>query len=129
MDVEGVAQGLVEPDPAVEVEMTHSLWLEERGGNSDQVVAADDALIGKALRRPDFNFRADTTDRSGDRSACNRREDGDGSVSGEDADGSPPGWWSQVRPDDVAAFYHSGAVTDASRAAAETMAGSWGRLR
>jgi hypothetical protein len=109
--------------------MTNGLWLEERDGNGDQVVAADDALIGKALRRPDFDFRTYATDPSGDRCARTRGEDSDGSVSGEDADRPPPGWWPQVCPDDVAAFYHSGAVSDASRDAAETMAGSCGSLR
>ncbi len=109
--------------------MTDGLWLEERGGNGDQVVAADDALIGKALCRPDFNLGTDTTDSSCDRGAGESSEDGYSGVSGQDADRPPPGWRPQVRPDDVAALYHSGAVSDASRDAAETIAGSWGSLR
>ena len=109
--------------------MTNGFRVEERGGNGDQVVAADDALIGKALRGSDFNLRMDTTDRSCNRRAGNRGEDGDRGVSGERANGPPPGGWSQVRPYDVAALYHSGAVSDASREAAATMAGSCGSLR
>jgi hypothetical protein len=56
-------------------------------------------------------------------------EDGDRCVSGEDTDGSPARWWPQVRPYDVTALYHSGAVSAGSRDAAETIAGSWGTLR
>jgi hypothetical protein len=129
LDVEGVAQGLVEPDPGVEVEMTNGLWLQERGRNGDQVVTADDALIGQALGRPDFNLGTDTTDGSCDRGAGESSEDGDSRVSGQDADRPPPGGRPQVGPYDVAALYHSGTVSDASRDAAETIAGSWGSLR
>jgi hypothetical protein len=92
-------------------------------------VAADDALIGKAMSGSEFNLRTDATDRSGDRGARDRGEDGDRCVSGEDTDGSPARWWPQVRPYDVTALYHSGAVSAASREAAETIAGSWGTLR
>ena len=129
LNVEGIAEGLVESDPAVEVEVTDGFWLEKRDRNCDQVVAADDTLIGKALIGPDFNLRADTTDRSGDRRARNRGENGDGSVTSEDADGPPPGPWAQISPDNVAALYHSGAVSEASLEAAETMAGCCGCLR
>ena len=49
LNVEGVPQGPVETDPAVEVEMTNGFWVEEPDRNGDQVVAADDAPIRKAL--------------------------------------------------------------------------------
>lgn len=104
-------------------------FCEKRGGNRDQVVAADDALIGKPFGGPDFNLRAETADRAGDRRARDRGQDGDCRVTGEDANGTPPSRWPQVSPRDVAAFYHSGAVSEASREAAETMAGSCGSLR
>jgi len=129
LDVEGVAEGLVEPDPAVDVELPNGFRVEKYGGNRDQVVAADDALIRKALVRPDLNFRADTTHSSRDGCTRDRGEDNDRGVTGEDADGPPPGGWSQVGPYDVAPLYHSGAVSEASREAAETMAGSCGTLR
>ena len=129
MDVEGVSEGLVELDPAVEVKVTHVFGVEECGGNGDQVVAVDDALVKKTLRGPDIDFRTNTADGSGDRRASDRGDDSDSGIAGEDADGPPPSWRSQVRPYDVAALYHSGAVSDASRAAAETMAGSCGSLR
>lgn len=109
--------------------MTNGLRVEEGGGNGDQVVAADDTLIGQALRGSDFNLGADTADRSCDRRAGDSAQDGDSGVSGEHADGSPPGWWSQVCPYDVPSRYHLGAVSAASREAAETMAGSCGTLR
>lgn len=129
LDVEGVPQSLVQVGPAFEVKMTDWFGVEERDGNGDQVVAADDALIGKALCQSNFNLRTDTTDRSGDRRAGDRAQDGDRGVSREHADGSPPGWWSQISPYDVPPRYHSGAVSAASREAADTMAGSWGSLR
>lgn len=129
LDVQGVAQGLVEPGPGGEVELADGFWVQDGGGDGDQVVAVDDALIGQALSGPDFDLRADTSDRSGDRRAGDSGEDCDSGVSRKYADGSPPGWWTEVSPDDVAALYHSGAVSDASLDAAETIAGSWGTLR
>jgi hypothetical protein len=129
LDVEGVTEGLVEPDPGFEVELADVFWVEKRGGNGYQVVAADDAGIGNALGGPDSNLRADTADRSGDRRAGDGGEHLDGGVTGEDADGPPPGWRSQVGPNDVTALYHSGAVSEASREVAETIAGSWGNRR
>jgi hypothetical protein len=129
LDIEGVAQSLVKLDPGVEVKVASWFRVEECGGNGDQVVATDDALIGQALGGPDFDLGTDATDRSGDRRAGDRREDGDRGVPGEDTDGPPPRWCPQVRPDDVAALYHSGTVSAASREAAETIAGSWGTLR
>jgi hypothetical protein len=129
LDIEGVAQGLVEPDPGVEVEVADWFWVEERDGDGDQVVAADDALIGKALGWADFNLGTDTADRSSDGRAGDRAEDGDRRVPGEDTNGPPARGWPQVRPYDVAALYHSGAMSAASREAAETIAGSWGTFR
>jgi hypothetical protein len=120
---------LVELDPALDVEVANWVWVEQRGRDGDEVVAADDALIGKTLGQPDFNLGSDASDRSGGGRAGDRGEDGDRCVSGEHAERSSPGWWSQVGPHHVAAFYHSGAVSGASRAAAETIAGSWGSLR
>jgi hypothetical protein len=81
-------------------------------------------LIGQALGRPKFDLRTDAPDRSGDRRARDRGEDGDRGIPGEDTDGPSPRWWPQVCPYDVAALYHSGAVSAASRDAAETIAGS-----
>jgi hypothetical protein len=129
LNVEGVAEGSVEPDPGFEVELADAFWVEKRGGDRYQVVAADDAGIGKAHGGPDFNLGADTTDRSSDRRAGNGGEHLDGGVTGQDADRPPPGRRSQVGPDDVTALYHSGAVSEASLEAAETIAGSWGNRR
>lgn len=129
MDVKGIAEGLVEPDSSFEVELADAFFVEEGGGNRYQVVAADDAGFWKALGGANLNFGTDTADRSCNRGAGDRGEDGDGGVASEDADRPPPGRRSQVGPDDVTAFYHSGAVSEASREAAETMAGSWGSLR
>src|SRR5579872_3934451 len=97
LDIEGVAQRLVKPDPGVDVEMTNGLRVQERGRNGDQAVAADDALIGQALGGPDLNFRADTADGSRDRRAGDGCEDSDRGVASEDTDGPPPGGWPQVR--------------------------------
>ena len=91
LDVEGVAEGSVQLDSGFEVELADAFWVEKRGGNRYQVVAADDAVIGKALGGSDFDFGADTADRSGDRGAGDGGEHLDGGVTGEDADGPPPG--------------------------------------
>jgi hypothetical protein len=92
LDIEGVAERLVEPDPGVKVEVANWFWVEERGGDGDQVVAADDALIGQALGGPDCNLGTDTTDRSGDRRARDGSENRYRCVSGKDTDGPPAGW-------------------------------------
>jgi hypothetical protein len=62
LNVEGVAPGLVEPDPGVEIELADSFCVEKRDRKRHQVVAVDDALIGKTPGGPDFDLRADTTD-------------------------------------------------------------------
>jgi hypothetical protein len=56
LDVERVTERLVEPDPAVEIEVTYGFLVEQRDRNGDQVVATDDALIAKALGGREFNF-------------------------------------------------------------------------
>lgn len=38
------------------MEIANGFWIEKRGGNGDQIVAADDARIGKAQRGSDFNL-------------------------------------------------------------------------
>lgn len=129
LNVEGVAKRLVKLDSGFEIELTDGFCINKRDGDRYQVVAADDAAIGKAHGLSDLDLGADTANRSGDRRAGDGGENGDGSITGQDTDGPPPRWWSQVGPEDVAAFYHSGAVSAASREAAETIAGSWGSLR
>jgi hypothetical protein len=128
-DIEGIADRLVESDPAVEVEMSDRFGVEQGHRDGDQVVAADDASFGQPFCSPYLDFRANTPDCAGDRSAGDRCEDFDCSVPSKHADWSPSRWWPQISPNDVAAGYHSGAVWAASREAAVTMAGSWGSRR
>ena len=129
LNVEGVAEGLVQPDQTVEFEAAHRFGVDKRGGDRDQVVAADNTPIREALGGPDLDLGADTTNRPSDWRARDRSEDCDGSVTGDHADRPSPGRWSQVSPYDVASCYHSGAVSDARREAAETIVGSCGSLR
>ena len=102
---------------------------EEALRNPMETLLATAKLLTTALFWSNFDFGTDASDRSSNRRAGDRREDGYCGVTAEDADGPPPGWWPEVGPYDVAALYHSGAVSAASREAAETMAGSWGTLR
>ena len=126
LDVERVAEGFVKPDPSFEVEPADPFGVEKRGRDRYQAVAADDALIGKTMGASDLHLRADSADRPCDVCASDGGEHDDRRVTGEDADRPPASRWSEVGPDDVAALYHSGAVSEAKRAAAATIAGSCG---
>ena len=91
--------------------MTYGFLVEQRYRNGDQVVAADDALIGKALGGP-----SSTSERIsrivrviGAQVMAVRTAIAASRVrthTGRRPAGGPS------RPDDVAALYHSGAVSD-----------------
>ena len=74
-DVECVSQGSIEFGPLDLVELSHRLPVERLDGNSDDVVAADDARLRKAFVRPDRDLGSDASGGSGDRRACDRCQD------------------------------------------------------
>ena len=108
LDVEGVAERVIEFDSLPEAEMTQRFRIEVALGNRQQGVAVDHARIGQAFIGPHLNFRADVADGSSDWSTGDGGEHLDGRVACEDANGSPARWRPEVSPDDVAACYHSG---------------------
>ena len=71
-DVECVSQGSIKFGPLDLVEVSHRLPVERLDGNGDDVVAVDDARLGKAFVRPDRDLGSDASDGSGDGRACDR---------------------------------------------------------
>jgi hypothetical protein len=128
-DVEGVAQRTVElsaldlDEPSDRPRVEHSL----RDG--EEVVAGDDAGLGQAFFGADLDLGTYVSDRAGDRCAGDRAQHRDGCVSGQDAHRPATCRRPEVSPIELAAGYHSGAVSDASRLAASTNAGSCGWRR
>lgn len=109
--------------------MPDRLVIQQTDRDRDQVVAADHAGLGQPLRRTNLHLRTDPTHGPGDRRTRDGAQHGDRSIAGQYADRAATSRGAEVRPDDVSASYHSGAVSAASRAADATTAGSWGTRR
>lgn len=126
MDVKGVPKSTIELGSLHLVEMTGRRGIQNALRHREEVVAADHAGLRQPLLRANLDLRADPPNRPRDGRASHCAQDGDGGVAGQDADGTPTGRRTQVSPEDVAASYHAGAVSAASRRAASTRSGSWG---
>jgi SAM-dependent methyltransferase len=74
-DVERVSQGSIEFGSFDLVEVSNRLSVKRLYGNSDDVVAADDARLGKALVRSYRDLGSYASGGAGDRRACDRRQD------------------------------------------------------
>src|SRR3954453_8235582 len=106
--------------------MSDGRGVEQRDGEGDHVVATDHTRYGQAFVRPHLHLGVNASDGASDWRAGDRVQNLYRRVAGEHADRAATGGRSEVGPDDVASGYHSGAVTDASRAAAVTICGSCG---
>lgn len=125
-DVEGVAQRLIESGTCGQIEMSHRSLVEVSFGDGDHVVAADDCAFGETMLGANLHFGWDSPNGSSDRSAGDSVEERDRRVAGKYADGTPARRWSQIRPDDVVARYHSAAVSAARRREVSSRSGSGG---
>ena len=74
-DVERVSQGSVEFGSLGLVEVSNRLSVKRLDRNSDDVVAADDAGLGKAFVRSYRDLGSYASGGAGDRRACDRRQD------------------------------------------------------
>ena len=74
-DVERVSQGSIEFGSFDLVEVSNRLSVKRLDGNSDDVVAADDARLGKAFVRSYRDLGSYASGGAGDRRACDRRQD------------------------------------------------------
>ncbi len=106
--------------------MTYGQTVEVGKGKRKNVVATDHAGLWQAFVRANFDFGADTANRSCYRSASDRTEYRNCGVTGEDTDGTSTGWIAKICPKNVIASYHAGAVFAASRAADLSSAASGG---
>lgn len=98
-------------------------------GYRHNVVAIDDADFGQPFVSPYFDLGANPSNGSSDGRAGYRSQHANGRVTCQDADWATAGWRTQIGPHHIASTHHSGDVSAASRAAAETMAGSCGVRR
>ena len=79
--------------PAAMVQVANGLRVEKRDGDGDEVVAADDALGGQTFGCPDLDLGRDRPYRARNGRASDSRQDGNGGVTGEDADRTPTSRW------------------------------------
>lgn len=125
-DVECVTKRSVELRAFDLVEMTYSAFIEVIKGHGEHVVAADHASFRKPFFGSDFDFRPNPANRSRNRRAGHCGQHRDRGIAGEHADRPPSGRFAKIRPENVVASYHVGAVFAASRAADRTRAASGG---
>ena len=123
-NVEGIAQSPIELRSLDLVEMACGCPIENTLRNGEDVVAVHDARLRQPLLVANLDFGADAANRPGDRCARDSAEHGDGGVTSQDTDRSPPCGRAKICPVHLAACYHAGEVSVASRRATSTIPGS-----
>jgi len=126
LNIECVAKCTVQRDAFCEAERTDSAARQHGYGQCHDVVARDDAHLGKSFSRTNLHLRSDAANRSRNRSAGDGRENLNGGVSSQHAHETSPDGESQIDPNNVASRYQFVIVSAASRAATSTMTGSCG---
>ena len=113
-DVQRVAQGLIESSSRDFIEVANRFVVEVVERDGDDVVAADDTRLGKAVLGAELDFRPDTANGACDRCTGDCGENLDRRVAGQHADRPTTSGRSEIGPVDVVASYHAGAVSAAS---------------
>jgi hypothetical protein len=129
LNIERVAQRVVQLGTFSKAEMADPAAGEHADRQCHDVVARDHTYFGESFFRSNFDLRANPANCSRNRSAGQRRENLNGSVSCQHAHRTPASGASQIGPDDVAPGYQFEIVSVASRAATSTMIGSCGVKR